>query len=192
MGIIKTAMMAGAGMYAVNKYAQTRQNQQPSRQPQQQYFDQGIPQQRDFYQGSNQVGQQYQQQQRVMPMEFSDRRGSPQQGSQPQYLLTNDSSAPVPVYGYDAEKGYYYEIDPRAMPHRAPAMAYADRAGSPPQYQDYPPQRQGFVEADEVSDAGFSNRGSGSGSAALMNTLMQHAGGLREGKGKNIMEKFIK
>jgi len=202
MGIIKTAMMAGAGMYAVNKLAQTAQNRRPSPQPQsqQQYMDNGNPQQQ-YYNTPSQT-QNGQQQQRVVPMEFSDRRG-PQQSNQnqPQYLLTNDANSRVPTYGYNAEGGYYFELDPPSS-SAPPAMAYANNRGSPPppQYENFRGQgQQGFVEPDEVSDSGYGGpsnfrggNGSGGGSAALLNTLMQHAGDLKDGKGKDFVGKFLK
>jgi hypothetical protein len=197
MGLIKTAMMAGAGMYAVNKFAQASQNRRQSPQPQQQYIDQGASQQRYYDNGPNQgyQQQQQQQQQRSMPMEFTDRRGQQEQGGHPQYMLTNESSAPVPTYGYDAERGHYYEIDPRAASTRAPAMAYANGGSSPPPYRNSR-QQPGFVEADEVSDSGFRDASgrsnNGGGSAAFLNTLMENAGDLKGGKGKDLMAKFMK
>ena len=194
MGIIKTAMLAGAGMYAVNKVAKGYQQSQAQRpQPQQQaYYD--APQ------NYSNEGSLQQQKQRVTPMDFNDRRDSPQQNrnqnQQPQYLLTNSSTAPVPNYGYNTQDGYYYEPDSRAQ--RASSPVYASAGGIPPLYQQYRqlPQR-GYVEDDEVApEAGFAqgsrSNASGGGSAALLNTLMQQAGGLSDGKGKDFLGKFLK
>jgi len=163
MGLIKTAMIAGAGIYAVNKVTKaSAANKQSS---QSQYPYQPQPQYTDNYNPYNGQQQQQQQSQKAVPMEFVDRRGSPsQQGQQPQqYLLTNDSSAHVPVYGYNAEGGYYFEIDPRnANATAPPAMAYASGAtrGSPPP-PHYNAQRQqgGFVEADELSVSDYGRKG---------------------------------
>ena len=181
MGIIKTAMMAGAGIYAVNKIAQTAQNNQNRRsspQPQQQYVDQGASYQR-----------QQQQQQPARPMEFSNSRGQPQQGNgQSQHLLTNDADAPVPVYGYNAEGGYYYEITPRGDPKRNSAqMAYANRASSPPRYEYQEQRERGFVESEE-----YDNGAGRSGSGAMLTNLMHGVGRGKGGKGKDLMAKFMK
>jgi hypothetical protein len=218
MGLIKTAMLAGAGMYAVNKFTKSQRNGPSQQDPNyntrnsQQYLDNGVPQQQYYYTQSKQDGQQQQQQQQgVLPMEFTDRRSQkqPQQqreGAQPQFLVTNDSNAPLPSYAYDPEGGYYHETEPRFV-SAAPATQMRDAKmarGSPPQqYPSYGQhQSQGFVEADDiVSESGFggarnrrsgSGGGSGSGSAALLDTLMQNMGGLKDGKGKDLMNKFLK
>ncbi|KIW64514.1 hypothetical protein PV04_09442, partial [Phialophora macrospora] len=215
MGLIKTAMLAGAGMYVVNKFTQSRRDapsqQDPNYNPRnsQQYIDNGVPQQQDYYTQPKQGGQQ-QQQQRVIPLEFTDRRSQkvPQQqqeGAQPQYRLTNDPNAPVPSYAYDTEGGYYYKANPRVVSAPAPQMpdSYNTTGSPPPQYHAYGQYRaEGFVEPDEIVSesefGGVKNRrsgrrsGSGSGSAALLNTLMQNAGGLKDGKGKDLMNKFLK
>jgi hypothetical protein len=214
MGLIKTAMLAGAGMYAVNKFTKSQRNGPSQQDPNyntrnsQQYIDNGVPQQQYYYTQSKQDGHQRQQQQGVLPMEFTDRRSQkqPQQqreGAQPQYLVTNNSNAPVPSYAYDPEGGYYHETDPRLVSAPAPQMGDAKmaRGSPPPQYHSYGQhQSQGFVEPDDiVSESGFggarnrrSGSGSGSGSAALLDTLMQNMGGLKDGKGKDLMNKFLK
>jgi len=194
MGIIKTAMLMGGGMYAVNKISKGYQQNQAQRpQQQQQYYN--NPQQ-SSNQGSQQQQRAPQQQRSVSPMEFTDRRGNPQetQTQQPQYLLTDNSNAPVPNYGYNQD-GYYYETDSRAQ--RASSPMYAS-AGGPPQYQQYRGQPQrGYVEDDDVlTEADYQqNRGMGGGSggsAQLLNTLMQQAQGMSGGKGKDFLSKLMK
>ncbi len=186
MGLIKTAMLAGAGMYAVNKYTKSQQNRVPQQNSNynpnnsQRYMDNGASQQQSY--NPSQDAQQ-QQQRGITPMEFTDRRSQPadnSQQAQPQYLLANSSDAPVPSYGYDGQGGYYYQADSR---------------NAPPQYQNYGQQRRGFVEQDEVfepSEYGSARNGSGGGSGAFLNSLMQNAGDLKGGKGKDLMSKFMK
>ena len=172
-------------MYAVNKYTKSRQNGPPQQGPSynsqssQRYMDNGAPQQQYYQPGPGQDGQQQQQQRGVTPMAFVDRRSQQpekSQQAQPQYMLTNNTSAPVPSYGYDAQGGYYYQTD------------------SPPQYQSNQ-QRGGYVEPDEIfepSEYGSARKGSGGGSGDFLNTLMQNAGGLKEGKGKDLLSKYLK
>ncbi|OCT45351.1 hypothetical protein CLCR_06306 [Cladophialophora carrionii] len=194
MGLIKLAMLAGAGMYAVDKYTQSRRKghlqQDPNhhaRNPQQ-YIDNGVPDQHHYYYTEAKLGsQQQQQQQKVIPLEFTDRRNQQpqqQQGAQPRYLLTNESNVPVPV----------------PPPHPAPQTAYTKSEGSSlPQYHNYGQQRaQGYVEENEIVSqsefGGSKNRrgAGGSGSTALLNTLMQNVGGLKDGKGRDMVNQFLK
>ncbi|ETI21638.1 hypothetical protein G647_07985 [Cladophialophora carrionii CBS 160.54] len=173
MGLIKLAMLAGAGMYAVDKYTQSRRKRHlpqdsnhHTRNPQQ-YIDNGVPNQHHYYTEAKLGGQQQQQQQKVIPLEFTHRRNQQphrQQGAQPQYLLTNDSNVPVPVpsYRYDLNDGSaHHFLNPITM--------VKGRA-------------QGFVEADEIVSeselGGTKNRrgASGSGSTAFLDTLVQNCG----------------
>lgn len=155
MGLIKTAMIAGAGIYAYNKIQKRREGaanpqQDPSYHPRssQQYTDYGAPQQQYYPEEK----QKQQQQHKFIPLEFSDRRSSQQQPGQPQpqYRLVNEPGSPVPSYGYNPNNGYYYEADQKAVPSAHGALP------PPPQYQNYRPQHrpQGFVEELEYSDAG--------------------------------------
>ncbi|KAJ9613558.1 hypothetical protein H2200_003500 [Cladophialophora chaetospira] len=112
MGLIKSALLVGGGFYAGKKYTQSHQNGSPQQGPnynsrdQQQYFDNNGSQQQQYYYPADEKREQ-QPQQKVVPMEFTDRRSQSsekeQQQSQAQYLLTNNSNAPVPAYGYDAQ-----------------------------------------------------------------------------------------
>ncbi|EXJ56079.1 hypothetical protein A1O7_09010 [Cladophialophora yegresii CBS 114405] len=117
MGLIKLAMLAGAGMYAVDKYTQSRRKGHLQQDPNdhtrksQQYFDNGVPEQDHYYTGPKLGGQQQQQQRKVIPLEFTDRRSQQsqeQQGARPQYQLTNDPNVPVnvPAYRYEPNGGY--------------------------------------------------------------------------------------
>jgi hypothetical protein len=138
MGLIKAAIYGGAAIYAVNKITQASENRRnreagvPAQQQQQQrgfddqsqYMVSGAAQ--DYYSDNKQPPTS--QHERFIPMEFTDRR-SPAQQSQPMYL-NNDIHRPEPVYAYNAEGDYYYEIPP-------------------PQYQ-HAPQQRGFVENEEV------------------------------------------
>ena len=58
-------MIAGAGMYTVNKYSNIRQGNpqmdpNPKSRNSQQYVDNGAPQQQNYFPSSNEKGQQYQ------------------------------------------------------------------------------------------------------------------------------------
>lgn len=194
MGIIKTAMMTGAGLYAVNKIAKAAETRRTSPPPatqgydnsRQQYLDNGAPQ---YYpgQGQGQGGQQ----KNVTPREFVDRSGpagQAQQQRQPCLLTDENASSPL-TYGYNVEKDSYYEIDARA----APAHAYA--GGAPPQYQTWQPQQQqrrGFVEPDEADYDQSSTRGGNLGGNGLFSALAPLAQqALSGGKGKDFMDKFM-
>lgn len=192
MGLIKTAMLAGAGMYAVNKIAKTAEHrrEQPStsgnayayRDQQPQYFD-GPDPRGEYYsapQGQMNGQSRSQSQSKSRGMDFDDRRSS-QDGTQPLYL-ENNPYPPLP-HGY-------------ARPEYTYTAAAGDRA-APAQPPAYSGRRSpaGFVEAYEGSEADVSNqaqRGGGGGSAALLDTLAQHLmGGDQKGRGKEMGKDFV-
>ncbi|OAP62847.1 hypothetical protein AYL99_02074 [Fonsecaea erecta] len=201
MGLIKTAIIAGAGIYAVNKITKSAEHRRPnpaacaapdSTSRQQQYFD-APP---CYYPGHYQAGPVPE---KVMPMEFTERRGSPQerqhqqlQQGQAQVLLANNSAtSPLPCGYYNnnhQQTAYDYGSDLKTAPELA--NTYAGSA-PPSQYDNWRQQRrqQGFVEPDEVSNATFdapSGRRTG-----LFDTLAQQAGNLRDGKGKDLFGKLL-
>jgi len=209
MGIIKTAMLSGVGLYAVNKIAKTAEHRHDNHPPssnnsrtsQPQYIDAGDGQGYSYVTAS---GREQGQQRSSTPirgrpqsqqMQFDDHYSTQQQG-QPTYLLTDNHHSPPP-YGYSRDAEYTYETDPRAIPQRV-------YAGTPvPQQQNYyvPRQQQsGFVEADEFSDWDSQSQAdrSGGGKTALLNTLAQQVMGMggrddkgNGGKGKDLIGKFL-
>ncbi|KIW90868.1 uncharacterized protein Z519_08651 [Cladophialophora bantiana CBS 173.52] len=201
MGIIKTAMIAGVSIYAVNKITKTAENRRTNPAPvaaqddntRQQYLDAPPCYYPDPYQqGQAKQQQHYQPQEKVLPMEFTERRGShQQQQSQRQVLVTdNNAHAPLPS-GYNNQGQYNYELDRRAAP--APASMYAGSA-QPSDYQNWRQQRQqGFVEPDEVSNSHSDapSRGGNAAGTGLFNTLAQQAMNIKDGKGKDLVGKFL-
>ncbi|KIX08734.1 uncharacterized protein Z518_03391 [Rhinocladiella mackenziei CBS 650.93] len=183
MGIIKAAIITGAGLYAVNKITKRaehrRDNSAPSsngsresRQPQ--YLD--DPDSRGYDDDESQMARQERsriENQRGVdgpPLQFKDCRLPAQQG-QPLYLVNNNPYAPLP-YGYNGDVEHVYETDPRATLVPGYPPPFYQTAYGPRQQQ-----RQGFVEPGEVSESEFqiqSGRNS-SGSATLVNTLAQQA-----------------
>ena len=191
MGIIKTAMYAGAGMYAVNKIAKTAENrrhtppQNGSRNSQPQYIDNTNPRSYSYYAPPGQEQQKGQIQMQApngQPLQFEDHRSPDRQG-QPLYL-TNNAHSPLPQV-YNSGMQYGYEYDPR---------------GAAPQYQPVY-QRTGSVEPDEVSESeyqqGWPSQRNGSGSTAFLSTLALQAMAMGSGddkkgrKGKDLVGKFL-
>ena len=190
MGLIKTAMLAGAGMYAVNKIAKTTENRQSNPRPvsssQPQYVDQSQTGQRDNYYNPQAPGQGSQKSQmniddqgfprdvpqgsQSFPLQFEGRR-SPDQRGRPLYL-TNDAQTPLPNWYNNGVQDY--EFDPR----NANGNQYAYAGSAPPQYRNsYARQQRGFVEPDEDFESDYqqgSARGS-SGSMAFLSTLASQA-----------------
>lgn len=158
MGLIKTAIIAGAGIYAVNKISKRSENRRnnadasgANRNYEPQYADGPDSKGYSYYDQPNQRYDRQQQQQQQQPqqqgwsqqgpppMEFVDRR-DPQHQGQPMYLA-NNPYAPLP---HD---------------YRGSAQSQFSMGGSPPQYayrsgpeRGYGTQyKHGFVEAEEVS-----------------------------------------
>lgn len=188
MGIIKTAMLAGAGMYAVNKIAKTAEHrrEQPStsgnayyRDQQPQYLD-GPDPRGGYYsapQGQMNGQSRVQSDSKSRGIDFDDRRSS--QHETQQLYVEKNPYAPLP-HSY-ARPEYTYTAGDRAP------------AAQPPAYSR-PRSQPGFVEAYDGSEADASSqaqRGAG-GSAALLNTLAQQLmGGDDKGRGKDKGKDFI-
>ncbi|KIW33500.1 uncharacterized protein PV07_00346 [Cladophialophora immunda] len=210
MGLIKTAMIAGVGIYAVNKITKSAENRRTNPAPaaaaqdsasRQRYFDAPPCYYSDPYQAgqTQQQRQQYQPQEKVLPLEFTERRGQHQekqqlqhqQQGQAQVLLTNNSAySPLP-HGYNHQAAYGYDSDLRTAPE--PADMYAGSA-PPSHYDDWRQRRpHGFVEPDEVSNSTFdgrSRRGNTRGTG-LFDTLAQQVENIRDGKGKDLVGKLL-
>jgi hypothetical protein len=165
MGLIKAGIYAGAAIYAVNKISQAsenRRNREAGMPPQEQHQQRGFDDQsqymasgaaQDYYNHTKQP----QTQERFVPMEFTDRR-SPAQQNQPMYL-NNNINQPEPVYAYNAEGDYYYEVPP-------------------PQYQSGTQQR-GFVESEEVASEKSGSKSksltTGKGPKAILHDFQKQA-----------------
>jgi len=205
MGIIKTAMLSGAGIYAVNRLAKTAEHRRETPSPSRNQDRESRPQyldapdsSRGYYDSRGNyylpAPQQQQGQARGAqgpPMQFDDRRYSQQQQDQPLYLQ-NNSSSPLPWEHNNRQQA-------NAPGSRSPTPPGYVRAAPPP-YQDaygYPAQQQrqqqqtGYVEADEVfSDAGYpyqgdrAQQGGGGSRDAVMSLAQQFMGGDDKGKGK--------
>lgn len=148
MGLIKTAMMASAGMYAVNKLAKGYENHQGARsnqqqqQPQQQQQQQMLPQRqsRDYSPNSSArgAGGDY-----YAPQRYNEQPRSIDQSSAPQeywYLSNNNEWARVPAEYANMRSG---------NPNYEPAQYCA-----PPRQQQLEfeyPQHRGYV-VEEVME----------------------------------------
>ncbi|KIY04002.1 uncharacterized protein Z520_00694 [Fonsecaea multimorphosa CBS 102226] len=204
MGLIKTTIIAGTGIYAVNKITKAAENRRTTPAPVAAVQDSNYSRQQQVDAPPSYYPVPYQQagpsQEKVVPMEFqyTERRG-PQQDLQQQQkqqghaqvLSANNSAyAPLP-YGYDNHQPAY-EYAPEH------ADMYAAGSAPLPQYDSWRQRRhqQGFVEPDEVSnsttfDGQPSRRGNTGRTTGLLDTLAQQAENLRDGKGKDIVGKLL-
>jgi hypothetical protein len=122
MGIIKTAIMTGGGVYAVNKLSKTAEHRNDSRQSQQQQqyldpqgqnngnwstsrFDQGANEPPRSYYGDYRQQQQYQPQ-HPSYQQYQDSRQNIGHTSSPQYATENSAA------NDDAYRGGYYNPPP--------------------------------------------------------------------------------
>jgi hypothetical protein len=194
MGLIKTAMMTGGAVYAVNKLAKS---QQASHQQQQQQYQQGPPpQQRGYPQEYARNGSPSQ------SREFQNQNGSPSQSRefQPQYESNYDAryeqreqyyAPPHASRSAQSEKDMQYPYDPlredrqhqmalNAPPTYSPRPeayqsgyvlpedhSYDHTYAQPPQREmAYPPQR-GQVETQGSPAGGFAQMAAGLASTAM-------------------------
>jgi hypothetical protein len=190
MGLIKTAIIAGAGIYAVNKFSERRQSRQCQKNAQQQqHMATGAL--RDEYYAPPQQYPGSQHDQKFMPLEFTDRRGSQQQPGQPQptYFLNNDVKSRLPPSASNGDQDFY----PREK-DKSNVYVEARSSPPPPQYHDYRQYRQsGFVEPDEVSDSAHagsvrSTADRRSGGADALHNIIRHT----NERAKDLMERYSK
>ncbi|KIW86244.1 hypothetical protein Z517_01639 [Fonsecaea pedrosoi CBS 271.37] len=221
MGMIKTAIIAGVGIYAVKKMSKSNQNPRTNPAPgptqdrdfHQQYFDEppyyspGDP-----YQDEKRAYHQQQHpppQENVVPLEFTEPRGGrrrqqQQEDRHPQVLTTSNSAySPLP-HGYNHQDHYghvhgYDTTAQNASESTSNLYAYPDNA-SPPHYDNRRQRRQqqqqqhhGFVEPDEVSDPTFDapRRGENGKRTGFLDTLAHQAMSIKDGKGKDLVGKLL-
>ena len=164
MGLIKTAMMSGAAIYAVKQVANTAQSHNNNRAPPRydysdRNYDSRGPQQMEFRDPESR-SQRYSNAQEIrgtqrsneweprQPLHLTDQRSFDQQ---PNYMQDRDHDLPQ----------YYYASNTRSL--SAPAYAYQNQR-----------RQQGFVEPESFDDPREPQRGNG-GQADMVNLLAQQA-----------------
>ena len=165
MGLIKTAMMSGAAVYAVKQVANTAQSRNNNSQPPRyrddysdRVYDTSRHQQMDFrypesrsqrYSNTQERGTQRSNDwEPRQPLHITDQRSFDQQ---PYYVQEGDNDLPQ----------YYYTANTRSS--SAPAYSYQNQH-----------RQQGFVESEETYDPRELQRGRG-GQADMVNMLAQQA-----------------
>ncbi|OAG37308.1 hypothetical protein AYO21_08493 [Fonsecaea monophora] len=220
MGLIKTAIIAGVGIYAVKKMSKSNENRRTNPAPgptqdrgfHQQYFDEppyyspGGP-----YQDDKRAYHQQQHpppQENFVPLEFTEPRGGrrrqqqQQEDRHPKVLTTSNSAySPLPHgYNHQDHDGHVYGYDATAQnASESTSNLYAYPNNAPPPHYDNGRQRRqqqqhhGFVEPDEVSDPTFDapRRGENGKRTGFLDTLAHQAMSIKDGRGKDLVGKLL-
>lgn len=163
MGLIKTAMMSGAAIYAVKQVANTAQSHHNNRAPPRydysdRSYDSRRPQQMEFRDPESR-SQRYSNTQ-----ERGIQRSNDWEPRQPLHLTDQRSFDQQPYYMQDGDDDlpqYYYASNTRSS--SAPAYSYQNQR-----------RQQGFVEPEGMYDPREPQRGNG-GQADMVNMLAQQA-----------------
>ena len=196
MGLITTAIMSGAGVYAVNRLAKTAENRRENPSPTR--YDYGSYRYQS-HEGPDPRGYIYS----PLPGQFQnngqqrcDCRGPHQQQGNPPRLLENQGSA-APPWTNSSHPENMYPANNRvtAPPGYTPALSYYQAPQNRP-YAGAAHRQTGFIDSKEASESEFDHNQLGHsrhGSTASLNALAEQSmggGDKTEGKGKDIMKIF--